>query len=180
MVRVRPFQPHWARKNPPQSPALMSSFWNLGSWGADQPLLFALLFLVLKKKPNKPPGSWMAGYRTIGMQRPRGRGFPCAPAARGRPRQGQQHNSPRRNTFLAPLSIVCVLFLHFQPPAPLSRQGTKHGGCKGVVVQGCGGIGVPGLEPKQIRAYERAGAKVAFQRKCKTSGVSLLHYSFFH
>ena len=158
----------------------MSSFWNLGSWEADQPLLFAPLFLVLKNKPNKPPGSWMPGYRTIGMQRPRGRGFPCAPAARGRPRQGQQHNSPRRNTFLVPLSIVCVLFLPFQLPAPLSRQGTKHGGCKGVVVQGCRGIGVPGLEPKQIRAYERAGATVAFQRKCTTSGVSLLHYSFFN
>ena len=158
----------------------MSSFWNLGLWRADQPLLFAPLFLVLKNKPNKPPGSWMPGYRTIGMQRPRGRGFPCAPAARGRPRQGQQHNSPQRNTFLAPLSIACVLFLPFQPPAPLSRQGTKHGGCKGVVVQGCGGIGVSGLGAKQIRTYERARATVAFQRKSTTSGVSLLQYSYFN
>ena len=67
------------------------------------------------------------------------------PNGTGAPRQGQQHNSPRRNTFLVPLSIFCVLFLPFQLLAPLSRQGTKHGGCKGVVVQGCRGIGVPGL-----------------------------------
>ena len=157
----------------------MLFFWNLGSCGADQPFLFAPLFPVLKNKPNKPTGSWMPGYRTIGMQQPRGRGFPYASAAPGRPRQGQQHNSPRRNTFLVPLSIVCVLFLPLQPPAPLSRQGAKHGGCKGFVVQGCGGIGVPGLGPKQIRAYERAGATVAFQRKCTTSGISLRHYPFF-
>ena len=114
------------------------------------------------------------------MQRPRGRGFPYASAAREHPRQGQHYNSPRRKTFSAPLSIVCVSFLPFQLPAPLSRQGTKHGGCKGVVAQGCGDIGVPGLGSEQIRAYERAGATAAFQRKCTTSGVSLLHYSFFN
>ena len=158
----------------------MSSFWNLGSWEADRPLLFAPLFLLLKNKPNKPPGSYMPGNRTIGMQRPRGRGPPCAPAARGHPQQGQQHNSPRRNTFLVPLSIVCVLFLPFQLRAPLSRQGSKHGGCKRVVAHGCRDIGAPRLGPKQVQAYERAGATVASQRKCTTSGVSLRHYPFFN
>ena len=48
------------------------------------------------------------------------------------------------------------------------------------MAQGCRDIGVPGLWPKQIRAYERAWATVAFQRKCKSSGFSLRHYSFFN
>ena len=68
------------------------------------------------------------------------------PSGTGAPPTGATAQLPPEKYLLNPfVNRVLVYFLPFQLPAPLSRQGTKHGGYKGVVVQGCGGIGVPGL-----------------------------------
>ena len=102
------------------------------------------------------------------------------PSGTGAPPTGATAQQPPEKYLLSPFVDRVRVVFAFSAAGPAFKAGHQAWGCKGVVAQGCGDIGVPGLGPKQIRAYKRARATVAFQRKCTTSGVSLRHYPFFN
>ena len=98
----------------------------------------------------------------------------------GAPPTGATAQQPQEKYLLGPFVDRVPFVFAFSAASPAFKAGHQAWGEQGCRGAGLQGIWVPGLEPKQIWAYEGAGSTLNFQRKCTTSGFFLLHYSFFN